>query len=397
MGETWAGESIVIPAIGAASSLACLRSLGHREINTIAVSEQKAPPAFWSRYCDETVTTPSPTEDLLGYKNTLLSLGQRSAVRTIVPMRELDIYILSKYRSEFEEHITALWPSFEALQTVHDRVRLAGAARAAGVSEPNTQSLEKVNDWDRELIIKARYALLANEYLPALSPGEIREVGKTQFPKVGIRPDREAIHAEWKHTPVVQEHIPGPEYSFRALYDHGTAVATSQKRSIRGFKYARGPSVYHQSVSIPQLREAGLALLDSLKWHGLADVGFIRQKHTGEFVLLEINPRFWATLPCDIRAGVDFPYYYWRLAGSEPIPGEIEYNVGVGTHLLRGEVAHLYSILREDYSFVERPRVRTAVWEIITSLYRQPHFDYLSLDDPGPFVRDFLNVVTGAE
>jgi hypothetical protein len=95
----------------------------------------------------------------------------------------------------------------------------------------------------------------------------------------------------------------------------------------------------------------------------------------------------------DVYSGVDYPAYYWRLANGEPADVTPDYEPGVASHLLRGEVAHLHSVLFEDYPFVERPSVEGTVWDIATSLYAHPRFDILSLDDPGPFARDLLNAV----
>jgi predicted ATP-grasp superfamily ATP-dependent carboligase len=405
------GTSVVVPAVGAASSVTCLRSLGRRGMHTVAVSENPNAPAFRSRYCDESVAVPSPAEDLRSYKEALLALARREDIRTIVPVREPDIYVLSRYREEFAEHVAPLWPTFDVLQDAHDRVRLVAAATEAGVTIPETELLSEVQDWDRKLIAKSRYALVTDERAglgPAVgdrsgpvgsqaqaeaqgtkpSPGGFVDIGKTRYIEPGVEPDRERITASMYHDPIVQEYIPGTEYTFRALYDEGGPVATCQKRATRGYKYARGPSVYHEATAIPELTEAGLALLDRLEWHGVASVGFIQDERTGEFNLLEINPRFWSSLPSDLPAGIDFPHYYWRVAGGEDVERNPSYETGKGTHLLRGEMAYLHSILFEDFAFVEKPPFWPELWNVARSLVTDPRFDYLALEDPEPFVQD---------
>jgi predicted ATP-grasp superfamily ATP-dependent carboligase len=391
-----ARPSIVVPAVGAASSTVCLRSLGRYGVRTIAISERPNPPAFWSRYCDESMVVPSPRTDLDGYTQALLGLARRPDVRAIVPIRELDVYVLATNRETFAEHVTPLWPPADTLRTAHDRIELAAAAREAGVHEPNTRLLGDVEDWDNEQIIKGRFALLAPEYISTLDTGTTGEVGKTTYPSVGAEPDQEKIRREMGHEPVVQEYVDGTEYTFRALYDHGEAVTTAQKRMVRGFKYARGPSVCHETDRDPGLERAGRKLLDAIDWHGLASVGFIREEETGDFYLLEINPRFWASLPLDVHAGLDFPRYYWQIATGEPTTASADYEryeAGKQTHLLRGELSHLYSVLTEDYGYVSRPRFRDAAWDVVTSIATQPYFDYLSADDPGPFVGDLLGAI----
>lgn len=65
------------------------------------------------------------------------------------------------------------------------------------------------------------------------------------------------------------------------------------------------------------------------------------------------------------------------------------------TQLLRGEAVYLLSVLREESPYVERPSFGRETQKVLTSIYNQPRFDYLSLDDSRPFVRDLPNVVTG--
>src|SRR6056297_2215740 len=74
------GNAVVVPAVDSASSVCFLRSLGERAIPTIAVSEMESPPAFSSRYCEETVRVPSFRDDVVAYKDGLLSVARRDDV-----------------------------------------------------------------------------------------------------------------------------------------------------------------------------------------------------------------------------------------------------------------------------------------------------------------------------
>jgi len=382
--------AVAVPAVTAPSSVAVLRSLGRRGIHTIAVSEQGTPPAFWSRYCGERVRAPSPSTDLDGYRDVLLELAARNGVRAITPMREEGVYVLAHARERFAEHLPPLWPSASQLEEVHDRERLFATAERIDVPIPETSLLTDVEHWDRERIVKARYALLTAAYTGSVPPGQCDTPPSTIYLEPGVSPDTEGIVDEMGHVPIVQEYLPGPEYSFRALYHDGDPVVTSQKRLLRGMKYPRGPSIYHESTAIPRLEELGRRLLGELDWEGPATVGFIRDD-SGAFRLLEINPRFWSNLSMDIQAGVDYPHYYWSLAGGESIDVEADYRPGVASHLLRGELVHLHSVVRDSYPLADRPSIPGTVGNILRSVYEQPNFDYLSRDDPGPFARDVLN------
>lgn len=380
----------MVPAITSAHSVTLLRSLGSRGARTVAVSERETAPALSSRYCDESVRVPSPAEDLLGYRDALLAVASRSGVRAVAPVREADTYVLSKHGSAFADHVAPLWPSFDSLSSVLDRVRLVETAESAGVRTPETRTLDEADDWSSRQIVKGRYSLLTDEFVDGVS--EAADVPSTRYLEPGVEPDRESLVAEMGHVPIVQEYVPGVEHSFWALYDRGDPVATCQMRQHRAWKYPGGTSVCRESVADPDLAAAGRALLDRLDWHGVASAQFVRHEDAGEFALMEVNPRFWASLPCAVRAGADFPSYFLRLAEGEAVPDD-EYEVGVATHRLRGEAVYLYSVLFEDFAFVDPPPPLGAFRDVVGSLLAQPRFDYLTLDDPTPFVRDVVDTV----
>lgn len=385
--------SAVVPAAYSPHAVTFLRSLNRLGVDTIAAYERRTP-AFSSRYCDERYLTPSPATDVGGYKDALLTLARRDDVRALVPMREVDAYVLAKYRDDFASAVTPLWPTFETLRTAHDRVELVEAARDASVATPETRLLDDGDPWETGRVVKARYPLLAPEYVgPTMGEGT-SEAKSIQYLAADADPDRDAIRAEMGHVPIVQEYVPGDEYAFWALYEDGEPVATCQKHQVRAFSYVGGTSVCRETVRIPALERAGRALLDHLDWTGFASVQFVRDERTGEFTLLEINPRVWVSVACPVRAGVDFPAYYWHRSNGESVEAPTDYETGVATHRLGGEVLYLLSVVRGDVNpFVEAPSVSEAVREVATSIYRQPNFDYLALDDPGPFVRDLVNWV----
>ena len=389
-------QGVVIPAIETASSTAAIRSLGRWGVRTVVVSEYDNPPGFRSRYCDERVRVPDPAVDMAGYEQALLSLAEREDIDTILPFREADVYALARNRDEFAEYVGTPWPDIDRLRRVQDRIELRDAATAAGVAIPQTETLDEWGSWNSPCVVKPRYTVHAPEY--AARFGEpAPELGSTTYVPPGAEPDADAITERMGHVPIVQEYLPTTdEYGFFAQYKEGTPVATFQHRQRRGWKYAGGPSAYRESVSIPELEAAGTALLDELDWHGVAMVEFLRNPDTGEFELMEINPRFWSSLPFTVQAGVDFPHLYWLQATGRALPDPPGYSVGIGGHLLRGEALHLYSILSEEYPLVERPSFLGTAREVGRSLLRERRFDYLSRDDPGPMVGELeLTVRSG--
>lgn len=382
---------VVIPAINTASSTAAIRSLGRRNIETIVVSEHESPPGFSSKYCSERLSVPDPYADLSAYEDALLGLAHRPDVRTILPFREPDVYVLSRNRAELQSHVGTPWPPIETLRRVQDRVELFDVARDVGVQMPETTRLDAWPDWEQGCIVKPRYTVHAPEYADEFTDASTMDES-ARYVAAGDRPDFDELVDAMGHVPIVQEYVPtGDEYGFFALYDHGRPVGTFQHRQRRGWKYAGGPSAYRESVDIPELEAAGRALLDELDWHGVAMVEFLKDPQTGAFKLMEINPRFWSSLPFTIQAGVDFPSLYWEQATGRPVEADDDYRVGTAGHYLWGECLHLASIVTEEYPLVERPSLMATARDIAISIGRHPRFDYLDVDDTRPFVRDLSN------
>ena len=385
----------LIPTGHEASSYTCLRSLHRRGVGTVIASEKAGTPAAASRFCDVSTSLPCPREGLLDYRDALLDLAARDDVVTAIPVRPEDCYVFSRFADAFSDHVSLVVPTMEQLRTVHDRLLLADAAEAAGVPAPETRPLTDVDDWDEDLLIKSRYNVLADAYLADLGPDDTGVVKDVQHVVHGRPPDTEAIREAMRHDPIVQEYVHSDgEYMFAGLYDRGEPLATFQHRQIRGDSYTGGGGVYRRSIYDEELERVGRALLDHLDWHGLACIEYMKDATTGEYVLTEINPRMWQSLPSTVRAGADFPHYYWLAATGRADRIEHDYRLGVGTHMLRGEVGYLGSVLTEKSPYVERPSALGTVADIVSSVVREPRFDYFAPDDPGPFLAGIRNVLT---
>ncbi len=387
-------DRALVPTGKEAASYDVVRSLARRGIGTVVASEKDHVPAAASRYCAESVSLPPPREGLLAYRNALLDLAARENVATVMPVRPEDAYLLSRYYEEFAEHVSLPVPSMAKLERVFDRLQLAEAAEAAGVPVPETRLLSAVEDWGDAALVKSRYNVLADAYIDDLGPDDMGVVKDLVHVDGKNPPSTAEIRRKMGHDPIVQEFIPKDgEYLVGALYDHGEPLLTFQHEQIRGNSYTGGGGVYRQSMYDEDLGRVARDLLAELDWHGLACIEYMRDARTGEYVLTEINPRLWQSLPLAVRAGADFPWAYWLQAAGRA--GEIRngYDLDVGCHLLHGELGYLASVFTDSSPHVERPSVPGTVWELAASFVSDPHFDYFAADDPGPFLAGVRSVL----
>jgi carbamoyl-phosphate synthase large subunit len=142
----------------------------------------------------------------------------------------------------------------------------------------------------------------------------------------GVRlvPDRAALTAmEPDEALIIQEHLPGDEFSVDVLADaDGNVVAAVPRTRTR---VDSGVSIAGQTVHDAGLEDTAAAVARAIGLRGVANVQ-LRRDTEGVPALLEVNPRFPGALPLTIAAGVDMPSLALDLALGRDIPHTIEFS-----------------------------------------------------------------------
>jgi predicted ATP-grasp superfamily ATP-dependent carboligase len=131
----------------------------------------------------------------------------------------------------------------------------------------------------------------------------------------------------------------------------------------------------NETVNDPELIALALKLLKKMKWHGVAQVEFKKDRN-GVPRLMEINPKFWGTLELSIAAGLHFPYMLYRMT----INGDIEPNFSYESNLqIWWYFAHLPQI------FLAYMKNRNKIYSAMTERNMRRISD-LSLHDLKPHI-----------
>ena len=145
-------------------------------------------------------------------------------------------------------------------------------------------------------------------------------------------------------TVLVQEFVEGVGTGYFALMKHGELRAEFAHRRIRDLHPTGSGSVLRESIlPSPQIRDASLAMLRALNWHGVAMVEF-RLRADNVPVFLEINGRFWHSLPLACYSGVDFPALLAHMAEFGDVAQPPPYKVGIRCRWLVGDFRHLLAV-----------------------------------------------------
>ena len=123
---------------------------------------------------------------------------------------------------------------------------------------------------------------------------------------------------------VLQQYFTGIGVGIELIAEQGEVRYAFQHQRLHEMPLTGGGSSYRKSVDIDDdLLDASKKLIKDLSWHGVAMVEFKKNPETGEFILIEINGRFWGSLPLAVAAGADFPHMLYQLYANGTV-GEHE-------------------------------------------------------------------------
>jgi hypothetical protein len=194
---------------------------------------------------------------------------------------------------------------------------------------------------------------------------------------------------------MVQAYVPGRGLGQMFLMKEGTAVLGFQHRRLHEWPPEGGVSTLCESVAPDEnapLMAASEALLREIGWEGPAMVEYRFDAATGRAVLMEINGRFWGSLPLATAAGAPFGLAtYMTLGLGRPLPPLPPYRVGLRARMMVPETRRLLRVLFAQRRIPDRSlrfsRVREAGAYLRGFADRTRHYVW-SWGDPGPFVVD---------
>jgi protein-tyrosine-phosphatase/predicted ATP-grasp superfamily ATP-dependent carboligase len=111
----------------------------------------------------------------------------------------------------------------------------------------------------------------------------------------------------------VQRNFNGRGVGVELLASRGEILVALQHERVHE-PLTGGGSSYRKSVPLtPELLSGTSRLMKTLNYTGVAMVEFKVNPENGDWVFIEINGRFWGSLPLALAAGADFPRYLYEM------------------------------------------------------------------------------------
>jgi len=360
-------------------ALAVIRSLGKKGIKVTGAAPRNAYPMY-SKYCKDKIIygTYNNRRDITGR---LLQIVKENNYDVFLPVvDEKTLILLSRNKEKFEKYTKLPIADPEILETASDKAKVMEIAEELGIPCPKTYPLTKISDIEK-LKNKIEYPVVIKPRHSRGSRGVVYVNSKYEL----VRKFRK-VYSSYKKI-ILQEYIPhGGAYGFETLFDaKSKPKAIFVHKRLREYPIHGGPSTLRESVKNTDAIRLGLKILKKINWYGVCMVEFRKDPRDNKLKVMEINPRFWGSLPLSIAAGVDFPYLLYKMAINEKINSVFEYRAGIKCRwLLFGDIKHFIEVMRKGNSN-QKQKFKTII-EFFKFHDKDLYYDIISLDDPKPAI-----------
>ncbi len=247
-----------------------------------------------------------PAGDADGFSGHVLARCRAENVDIVIPTVDAEMLPLAAVRHRFTDaSIRIAMTGEDALRCALDKFMLA--RRCAGRLEvPRTELLATDLDpgsWQYPVIVKPRTGSGSRGIRTIRSTAELRAL-----------PCDESL--------IVQDYLPGPEYSLDVMADEDARVIAVVPRAR--LRVDSGVSVAGRTLHDPDLDRLARAVVAAI---GLTLVGNVQARvdRAGRPALLEVNPRFPGAMPLTVASGVDMPRLCLDAVLGRPLPTAVSH------------------------------------------------------------------------
>lgn len=309
------------------TGLGIARSLGERGVPVIGLTSGRGLYGNFTRYA-KTMFCPDSRREPEALLAFLLRLGQTLSVRGVIfPTRDDDLVFLDRHRSELAPYFSLVMPDSAVLNVCLDKWETYLWAERVGARIPKSWHIDGPEDVKRvapELTYPCVLKPLSAHHWRQGNNWEIVGARKA----IGVSSEEELLReygaiALADKRALLQEMIAGGDD--RLIVAAG--YLSRQSRWVAGFNAQKlvqipegfGTGCIVQSVDRPELLESTARLLETMGFSGIAEVEYKWDAKSGEYKLIEINPRPWDQHRLGNACGVDLMYLaYCDHAGLAP-------------------------------------------------------------------------------
>jgi len=388
------------------SALAATRSLGKKGIQVTTLAERGTAMALHSRYTAHHFVYPSPLRAPQAFVQAIINIAQNIGdMPVIYAFSDETFLLISKHRKEIQKYATLLLSSEESIETAFNKRKTLALAKKLSI--PHTESIQG-RTLDSIFRAISYPAVVKTQSSCVWKDGVgIKGTAEYVFSDGELSARASALYETTGQYPLIQTFVKGDEYGFEMLCCKGEIVAQVAHKRLRSLSPTGGAAVVKKTICNTkiayEMESVVQKIAKELSWEGVMMIEFKNDEKDKKLKLMEINGRFWGSLPLAIFAGVDFPYLFFKQdckkndthgaidITSAPII-KCQANI-ISRHFL-GDCHNLLMVLFSTNKMrkILFPKRVVAIFSFF-ALFTGQKYDVFSLIDPKPFFMEIIDII----
>ena len=316
-------------------SLSAIRSLGKKGVNVIVTGDTHLSTGMWSRYCFKRRKVSNLNQDEPKFREKFLEILYNCPKKPVLFPMEVSIILWCSQNMKLIKNLCyILLPPKKSMEIALSKSLTVRHAQKINIPCPKTFYPKNAQELKELIASEEMSDYVIKPYHGSGSAGLL----------YGSESKDVNLNEHWNKYGdlILQERIPaqGEGVGVSVIFDrnHNVKAYFAHKR-IEQYPNSGGPSTQRIGIENKDLVNKSIKLLKSLNWVGVAMVEWKYNPNINDYVLMEINPRFWGSLELAVRSGVDFPYLYYQIAKNREVSKIIKYDLNYNCRwLIPGDI-----------------------------------------------------------
>ncbi|MEU6124500.1 ATP-grasp domain-containing protein [Streptomyces sp. NPDC047123] len=276
-------------------TLGAVRSLGRAGVEVHLVADDRESPVRRSRHLHRMHAPPAPGASLAEVAAVLRRVARRLAgPAVLIPLDDASALAVSALYEELTDHFLLPRAPGDVAERVADKASLAQVCALAGVAHPTTLAPESAAE-AAGAVDHLGSPAVAKWSRPWLLP---RDAGLRSTTVIGTPHEAVALferRAEAGSRLLLQAFVPGARdadwFVHGCAGQDGVVRGGGTGRKHRSWPRSAGLTVSGEWTANPSLWSAAAQVVAALEYRGIFDLDFRRDATTGDFHLIDFNPR----------------------------------------------------------------------------------------------------------
>lgn len=344
-------SAIVIGASRTRIALAVVRGLAAKGVAVFTADSMRLTRCGLSGYSSGNFSYTSPFENKEKFAEDLMRLVDKTGAKVVFPVHDELYYFVAENREALKGLTFIPLPDYEMIRRVKNKDALMGLSKELDMPIPESRLLDSIDALQESLDRLGFPAIIKSLDKDSGKGMHFLEDRKDVLRHISVL--RERLENEKL---LIQKYINGDYFGMASICQDGRHMCSISYRQIHQYPVRGGTPTLMETCTRQDIIEIMDRMYAGLRWQGLCQADFVIERGTEKAYLLDINPRPFGALSLVISAGLNLPYYLYKMALEEDFEIDTP-EEGVKGLWFEGEVMRIIDCLKNRKNLKELKRL----------------------------------------